>query len=1085
MHETEHRGVIAWFTRNTVAANLLMGLIVVGGLLILPVLKKEVFPDMNVASITISVAYPGAAPSEVEESVCRRIEEAVESLTGVKRITSRSAENSGTVTVELLPGVEGNAVLTDVKNRVDAIDTFPVEAEEPIVQELVVRRQAIEVAISGDIDERTLKTLGQRVRDDLARLPEITQIDLVAVREDEIAIEVAEESLRRYGLTFDQVANAVRRASLDLPGGVIETTGGEVLLRAKGQAYRSDEFAELTVVSRPDGTRVKLADVARVVDGFADVDQWARFDGQPTALVQIYRVGDQSALDISAAVHAYIERMQPAFPEGVKLTAWRDQTRLLRSRMELLLRNAGVGLLLVFLVLALFLRFKLAFWVSLGVPVSFLGAISLMSTFEVSINMISLFAFIVVLGIVVDDAIVVGESVFKELRAGKNGYDAAVIGSKRVAVPVVFGVMTTVAAFSPMFNVDTNARELWRQIPLIVIPCLLFSLVESKLILPAHLSHERPFGEQSRRRGLGRLAQLGGRVWEFVQIPFTAGMQWFIQRVYRPSLGLCLRWRYVTWTAGTCLLAVTLSLVGAGFIRFQFFPAVEGENVVGSVTMPLGTPVDATAAAVQQMEAAALELQAELQAAGGADQGFDHVLTSVGEQPYKVEQRANAGQFGETLQAAHLGEINIQLPPSEDRTISAEEVLRRWRDKIGAIPGAVEVSFTSSIVSSGEDVNVQLSATRIDTLRRAADEVKAKLATYAGVADITDSLRAGKRELRLSIRPEAETLGLTLADLARQVRQAFYGEEAQRVQRNRDDVKVMVRYPEADRRSLGDLEDMRIRTASGAEVPLSVVAHIEEGRGYATIKRTDLARSVNVTGDVDETQGSPTQIVADLRQNFLPAFRAAHPDVSISFEGDSSDQERTLASLGRGALVALFAIYALMAIPFRSYLQPLIVMIAIPFGLVGAIWGHVAMGMDLSIISVLGLVALTGVVVNDSLVLVDYVNQRRQMGEPLVDSVQAAGIVRFRPILLTSLTTFASLTPMLLERSIQARFLVPMAVSLAFGVLFATVICLVLVPSGYLILEDLKRAWAWFIGPSPTEGRAPASPSPPAVRTQP
>jgi len=1059
------QGIIAWFTRNTVAANLMMGLIVVSGLLVLPIVKKEVFPELTVAVVAASVAYPGASPNEVEESICQRIEEAVQGLTGVKRVTSTASENVGAVSIEAISGFDVSQLLADVKNRVDAIDTFPEEAEKPIVQQVLIQKQVINVAISGDTDERSLKELGQEVRDDLARLPQITQVELTNVRPYELSIEVSEDQLRRYGLTFQQVANAVRQSSLDLPGGTIKSAAGEIQLRTKGQAYVGAEFEQLVLLTRRDGSRVTLGDVATVVDGFADTDLSSRFDGKPAVLVQVFRVGDQSVLEVAAAVSDYVASAQPRLPTGITLTTWRDQTKLLESRMSLLLRNAATGLLLVFLVLALFLRFKLAVWVSLGIPVSFLGAIALMPTFDVSVNMVSLFAFIVVLGIVVDDAIVVGENVYKHLRQGMAGIDAAIIGSRQVAVPVTFGVMTTVAAFSPMLNVDSDSAELWRQIPLIVIPCLLFSLLESKLILPAHLSHQRPPGEEPPPRGLSRLVAPVGSLWQKLQWPFNNGLEWFVAHVYQPTLEFATRWRYPTWAAGIATLTITTGLLAAGWIHFDFFPTVEGDNIVGSVTMPEGTAVESTTRAVRRLEVAALDLKHEIDSENpGQPSAFEHVLTSIGDQPYKVETAMSQGKAGASAAGSNRGEVNIQLAPSEDRTLSSDEILRRWRQKVVAIPGAVELSFTSSLITSGADIDILLSAEDTDELRRAADALKQQLATYSGTLNIADSLRAGKVEVILSIKPSAEALGLTLSDLARQVRQAFYGEEAQRIQRGRDEVRVMVRYPQEHRLSLGDLERMLVRTPAGDEVPLSAVANLEEGRGYATIKRTDMARSVNVTADVDASKSNTNQIVADIETTFVPDLKRRFPGVTMSFEGDSQEQRRTLDSLFRGFVVALFIIYALMAVPFRSYVQPLIVMMAIPFGLVGAIWGHVIMGMEMSIVSMLGLVALTGVVINDSLVLVDYINSRRQAGHSVRDAVLHAGADRFRPILLTSLTTFAGLTPMLLERSVQAQFLMPMAVSLAFGVMFATVISLVLVPCGYLILADLGRAGSWLIG---------------------
>ncbi|MDP6929606.1 MAG: efflux RND transporter permease subunit [Planctomycetota bacterium] len=1059
--------IIEWFTRNTVAANLLMWLIVVWGAATIPFLQKEVFPEMAVNIVTVTTDYLGAAPEEVEEGICRRIEEEVEGISGIKRVTSIANENVGIVSIEALQGFDLDDVLDKIKNRVNALKTLPVDAEKPIYEKVVVTREMTHIAISGHTDDLTLKKLGERVRDDVSALEGITKVSLTNVRPYEISIEVSEASLRQWGLTLDQVAAAVRRSSLDLPGGVIKSEGGEILLRAKGQAYHGHEFEELVLITKPDGTRVTLGQVATVVDHLADTSQSARFDGKSAAVVNVYRVGDQDVLEITDKVSEYVEANRHRMPEGIEMTIWRDYSEILRGRMDLMIRNASQGLLLVFVVLALFLRFRLAFWVSLGIPVSFLGAILLMPIFGVTLNMISLFAFIVVLGIVVDDAIVVGESVYKKLREGMPGFQAAVEGSREVAVPVIFAVLTTVAAFSPMFSVTGNAAEIWRQIPMIVVPCLLFSLIESKLILPAHLSHEKPFGETGILRGVARLWAPIAKAWRTIQYPFAEGLEWWSHRIYRPSLGWCLRWRYLTVSAFLTILAFTAAFFASGRTKWVFFPKVEADNVVAMLTMPLGTPVEVTIANIRRLEQAALDLREELDAESSTQQSlFRHILASIGDQPYRLEQRQNIGGILAIASGSNIGEVNIHLAPSEDRTITASEIQRRWRDKTGPIPEATELSFTFSLIAAGEDVNIQMSHPDLDELQVAANTAKEYLSQFRGVSDIADNFRSGKQEVRLSIKPSAENLGLSLTNLARQVRQGFYGEEAQRIQRNRDDVRVMVRYPQNRRNSLSDLENMRIRTPLGDEVPFSSVADARLGRGPSSIKRTDGARTINVTAEADEDVVSANQIVAKVRNELHMKLEADHPGLSITYEGDTREQEETMGSLLVGFVIAMFVIYMLMGIPFQSYLQPLIVMSAIPFGFVGALWGHFFMGFDLSIMSMLGLIALSGVVVNDSIVLVDYVNKKRRSGRSLMSAVHEAGIRRFRPIVLTSLTTCAGLTPLMLERSVQAKFMIPMAVSLSFGVLFGTFIILVLVPMLYMILEDIKRATAWLLGRS-------------------
>jgi len=1072
------RRIIAWFAANGVAANLLMVLIAAGGLLTAFQLKQEVFPELSTETIIVTVPYPGAAPEEVEEGVVVRIEEAIQDLEGIDEIDSTAAENAATVTVSLLLGTDVQKLLNDVKSRVDAIDTFPEEAEEPIIQELTLRRQVINVAVHGAAGERTLKEIAEGVRDDLSALPGITQVELASARPYEISIEVSEGALRRYGLTFDRVAAAVRGASLDLPGGEIETEGGEILLRTEGQAYRGQEFAELPLVSLADGTRIAVGDVATVIDGFADTDQAARFNGEPAVQVLVFRVGDQNALDLAAAVRDYVAEAQPRLPEGITLTPWQDDSKVLRSRLDLLIRNGQVGFVLVFLVLALFLRLRLAAWVALGIPISFLGAIALMPTADVSINLISLFAFIVVLGIVVDDAIVVGENIYSRLEAGGHGVEAAVEGAHQVSMPVIFAVLTTIAAFAPLLNVPGTTGRIMRVIPIIVIATLVFSLIESLLVLPNHLSHLHPGSD--RQPGPVRAR------WQALRRGFADRLERFVRRAYRPSLEWALAWRYFTVAAALAMLLVAFAVVRGGWLRFTFFPPVEADNVVAILEMPQGTPAEITARAVARIEETAFALQQELE----RDEGpglFRNLSATIGEQPYRTAQSRGGGNLGRTFSGGYLGEVNIELRSAEERDVTSPEIADLWRQRTGAVADAVELTFTASLFDSGEPINVQLSGGSMDRLREVAARLEEELATYPGVREIADSYRAGKREIELDITPEAEAAGLSLADLGRQVRQGFYGEEAQRIQRGRDDVKVMVRYPEADRRSLAGLESMRLRLPDGTAVPFAVAARAGYSRGPASIRRTDRQRVLNVTADVDTETANANRILADLEAEVLPRVLRDYPAVRYSLEGEQQEQRQTLGGLARGFALALLVIYGLLAIPFRSYLQPLIVMSAIPFGFIGAIGGHLLMGLDLTILSGFGIVALTGVVVNDSLVMVDWINGHYRGGMPLAEAIREAGMARFRPILLTSLTTFAGLSPLLLEQSVQAQFLIPMAVSLAFGVLFATLITLILVPVLYFLLEEGKAALARTFGRDaelPTSRVEAASLEPPSHRSE-
>ncbi len=1045
-------GCIQWFARNSVAANLLAIFIILAGLTSTWSLKREVFPEPSYGIISISVDYLGAAPEEVEEGVCIRIEETIQSLEGIKQISSTAREGNGIVMAELLPNADVAKALDEIKARVDAIDTFPEEAEKPVVQEILGRRQVVNVVVAGRAKEAALRRIGEQVRDELAALPGITQVELKNVRPYEISIEVSEQALRKYRLSFDVVAQAVRRSSLDLPGGSIKTQRGEILLRAKGQAYRGADFEDIVLLTRRDGTRLLLRDVARVVDGFAEDNIEGRFDSMPSVLIQVFRVGDQDSLEISQAVHGFVTAKQAQLPEGLSIATSQDQANYLRSRQQLLVKNGCYGLLLVFLTLSLFLSIRLAGWVSFGLVVSFLGTFWIMSWLDVSINMLSLFGFILVLGIVVDDAVIVSENVHACQEGEADKLKGAIRGAQEVGKPVIFAVCTTIAAFLPLATLPGSTGEIILMIPAVVIPTLCFSLVESLLVLPCHLSHWKGAARESRRWIAGAFSRF--------QSWFAGRLNVLIRGVYQPLLAAALQWRYLTIAAALGTMMMTMGVVLGGWIKFQFFPPVEGDDMAAILTMPLGTPVVATRKAVEKIEASALALRDEIDSGReeGAGSVFRHLSASIGQQPFNTMQQMGFASFLPMVSSAHLGEVHIELQTAENRQgIRSQDLANRWRELTGEIPGAAELLFTASIFSSGKAVNLQLMGNNVARLRQAADELKAHLRSYTGVFDITDSFREGKQEVKLAIRPGAQALNLSQRDLGRQVRQAFYGEEVQRIQRGRDEVRIMVRYPKAERQSLGNLEHMRIRTLAGAEVPFGEVAEVKTGRGYSEIKRVDRQRAINVTADVDTAKANANEIIASLKAEFLPNLKKKYPEVSFTWEGEQREQQEMLQGMMHGYPMALLLIYVLLAIPFRSYLQPFIVMSAIPFGLVGAVWGHLLMGMDLTILSMFGIVALSGVVVNDNLVMVVYINRYRNRGGKLVDAVRQAGVARFRPILLTSLTTFVGLIPIILEKSVQAKFLIPMATSLAFGVLFATLISLFLVPAGYLVLEDLKR----------------------------
>ncbi|MBO61003.1 MAG: acriflavin resistance protein, partial [Verrucomicrobiales bacterium] len=825
--------LIEWFAKNGVAANLLAIFIAIVGVMTIGTLRQEVFPEFSSDMIYVRVVYPGAAPEEVEEGISQKIEEAIHGLTDVKKVTSTSQENSSTVMVELNPGTDAARALDEIKTRVDAIDTFPEESEKPLIEEIIMRKQVINVAVSGEANEKTLRHYASEVRDQLMALDGITQVELANVREMEFSIEISEDTLRRYGMTFDEVAMAIRKSSVDLPGGSIKVEdSGEVLLRTKGQAKEVLDFEQIVLRTLPDGTRLRLGQVATIIDGFEENDRESFFDGERCALVKVFRVGDENAIKISEIVQQYIRDSAHLFPEGIELETWQDDSFYLAGRRDLMIRNGVTGFCLVFMVLALFLRFRLAFWVSLGIPISFLGTFWLMPALDVSISMISLFAFIVVLGIVVDDAILIGENIHAHHERGTPGIKGSIAGAIEMAKPVTFAVATSIAAFAPLIFVTGNTGKIMKFIPLIVIPTLFFSLIESLFILPRHLSNLRRVDNIEEGKGF-----IGA--WRRFQHRFVTKMDQFVIRIYKPSLRWCLEWRYLTMAIAVAVFMITMGLVGGGHVRFTFFPPVEGDNVAAAVTMPLGTTTEETKRAVMKLEQAAIEVQEELDAQTPKDYPsiVQHILSSIGGQPFMTDQSRSGGSVASSITGAHTGEVHIEAAPSEQRKFNAHELARRWREKVGEMPEAENLQFTADIFQAGDAINIVLTGANFDELQAAAEWLKAKLADYQEVIDIADSFREGKEEIQLAIKPEAEALGLTQVDLARQVRSAFYGEEVQRIQRGRDDVRVMLRYPRDERRSLANLENMRIRLPGGTEIPFNEVAQVTYGRGYESIRR--------------------------------------------------------------------------------------------------------------------------------------------------------------------------------------------------------------------------------------------------------
>ncbi|HEY5674153.1 MAG TPA: efflux RND transporter permease subunit [Malonomonas sp.] len=1028
------KGMIAWFANNPVAANLLMLIILcIGAWSAVELIPLEVFPEFERDTVTVDVRYRGATPAEVEEAVVIRVEEAIADLQGIDELVSSAREGSGQIRIEVAKGYEPRELLDDIKNRVDAISTFPDDVERPSYQVVQFRREVISVVVAGALPEQDLRKLGELIRDDLTALPDVSQADLVAVRPYEMSIEVDQQTLEQYNLSLEDISAAIQRSSVDLPAGAIKTREGEILLRTRGQAYDAQQFARIPIRSNADGSQLLLANLALIRDGFDEDPLFALFNGQPAVLIEVYRSGDQSALQVGKAVRDYVLEKQQQLPPGISLDYWRDRSRIVKLRLNTLTNNAIQGGILIFIALALFLRFSIAIWVCVGIPVSFMGALALMPVLGVTINLISLFAFILVLGMVVDDAIITGENIYTHLKKHGESVESVIRGAQEVAVPVTFGLLTTVAAFLPLLFMEGNRGPIFAQIPLIIIPVLCFSWIESKLILPAHLRHV-----QLQKKKTGPLLRLQGRI--------ADALERFIHKLYKPVLKKAIERRHLTFALFTAALIIIVSFVVSGRYGYNFFPRIQSETARASLVMPAGTSIEQTRRHVERMGEIARQLQAEFQEPDGSGSLISNILVSIG--------WSGGGRPG-TSGNPEIGQVTLELVPPEDRlsTVTTSEIVNAWRKQIGVIPGAKELTFRAEIGRSGDPIDVQLTGANFTQLTEVSAAIQARLSEYPGVYDIQDSFDQGKQEIQLRLKPEAELLGLTNSDLGRQVRAAFFGAEAQRIQRGRDDVRVMIRYPKEQRQNSSSLETMKIRTPDGIEIPISQVADAQLGVGYSTIRRVERNRAVNVTADAEKDKVDVNRVAADLRE-FLDELLLDYPGVRYSFEGELREQRESVGSLLYGVGFVLFAIYGLLAIPFKSYLQPLMVMLVIPYSIGGAIIGHMIMGMNLSFMSMLGLMALCGVVVNDSLVLVDFINRRRREGMPLTDAVLTAGAARFRPILLTSVTTFAGLLPLLLETSTQAQFLIPMAVSLGFGILFGTFLSLLLIPASYLILED-------------------------------
>jgi multidrug efflux pump subunit AcrB len=1026
----EQKGLISWFAHNHVAANLMMFIIIIAGLFSVVTMTKKANPDLFIPVIQVTVALPGASPADVESGIIIPIESAVESVDGIDFIRSTANEGFGSVNLEIDESYDINEVLNNVKVNVDGIQTFPVEAEPARVSRIINRQDAIRLAIYGDMDPMSQKELAQSIRNEMLELPDVNSIRIDGIRNYEITIEVSEDTLLKYGLTLDDIAQRIRFSSLDLPAGSLQTTGGEILVRTQALAYNFQDFEQIVLMTTSDGTILTVGDIANVIDGFEDTESYARFDGKPTVELAIQTLSNQNVLQVTETVRNFVERRRATLPEGINIDVWADVSFYLEDRLSMMTENMLMGALLVFLLLTLFLEIRLAFWVIVGIPICFLGAFAMMPTINIDINLMSLFGFIMVLGIVVDDAIIIGESAHHSMNKYGHSIDSVVHGANRVAKPATFGVLTTIAAFIPLMMISGIISAFTAAIGGVVILCLIFSLIESKLILPSHLVH---FGKPNQQGWFYRL-----------QKGCNKGLDKLVNRYYSPFLKTCIKNRYTTLASFIGMLILSIGLIGGGIIRIVFLPELPSDFIQVQITMIEGSPEQQSRDVINKLEEAALSLNGQFEF---MDSETNAVSTEILDHLLVISNDAASGT------------AVLELDKDVASQVDPELITEYMRSYVGVMPGLKSIIFNSSDGFGGSPISYQLVSTNAEELTAAAIELEAKLHTYSGLINITNGAVSSKDELRLDIKPRAEVMGMSLNDISSQVRSALFGAQAQRLQRGDDELKVMVRYPESDRVSIGNLESMYIRTNQGDSVPFTSVADFDVGQGYARINRVENERSVAINADIIESMVEPAEIARDLQQNFFPELFSRYPSVSQRTDGGLSITGDLVTDMVRGMIFALFGIYALLAVPLRSYMQPLIIMGVIPFGIVGAMIGHIIIDMPLNFLSFLGIIALSGVVVNDSIILIDFINRSKDKMS-LLDSVINAGSARFRAILLTSITTFIGLLPIMLETSLQARFLIPMAASLAFGILFATVITLLLIPCLYVILEDFKNLFS-------------------------
>lgn len=1038
-------GIVAWFARNSVAANLLMVVAFVGGIIAFNSLERRMFPVVAVNGASVTVVWQGASPQDAEEQIITRIEEVVADLDGLDRITSIAYEGGGTVNIRGRDDVDMNAFLDEVKLRVDQINNLPRDAFRPQVQRWEQRNWYFGMTVYGDMDARTLKRVADNVRDEVAKITGAELAVVQGVLPEEVSIEVSEENLRRYSLSFNEVADAVRASSINQSGGTVQTQTGSVGLATRQLADTADQFGSIIIRQSTDQGMIRVKDIATVIDGFVDEDLKATFDDRPTAFVFIPSPDKMQIIEYTDAIKDFIERANdPAnaiLPEAAQIEILWDDSKAFEARMSTISNSAGLGAIMVLAVLILFLRPMVALWVTVGIATAFAGGIMLLPFFGVSFNFLSLFAVLLVIGVVVDDAIIVGENIHKEVESGRReGLDAAVVGTQLVLKPVVFGVLTTIIAFLPWAFLTGPTRAFTQQITFVVVAALTFSLIESMLILPAHLSHLK---KQRFDGNVGGFLKFQRRI--------ADSLLWFANNVYKPVLEGALKFRYATIALFMVMFFWAITLVSMGFVAFRFMPEIQADLIQVNIELADGTPFSRTEQVRDQLQEGIELLQAE------SGRLFPNIEGNI-------VDGASVVASGRQIQAW----VGITPPENRPKTLSSKEVTQALRDRVGAIPDAEDISFDFTFNENNNGISIALNHPDLDLLRQASEELKTQLSSYDTTFDVRDNLSSAAEEVRIAMKPGAESLGITLAQVSDQIRQAYFGVEVQRLPRDGEDVRVMVRLPEAARESLDSLRDLRLRTPDGREIPMSQVADFSYGPGINRIVRRDRLRSVSVQAELAaDTRG---QIFEDLEANFWPSFEARYPQITRGNIGGAEEQARFFSEVVLFMCIALFAMYILLAIAFQSYAQPFLIMTAIPFAYAGAVFGHLIMGLPMAMFSFFGIAAAAGVVINDNLVLIDYINRRRADGAGAVQALVDAGVSRFRPILLTSITTFVGVLPLLADRSVDAQFLKPMVVSLGFAVAFALFISLFMVPTLYAVGVEVGRVFRWSWGGRPYRG---------------